>query len=452
MVCVWRLVLATFACVGKSEGFCCWWSATGDPCDCSETSKASNLATSLACVDGGGSWCSEDGEQSAPEDGEQSAAVRRGRAVRARPGPRPEVPVGRFPAGAPPRTMAAPAYSKEEVSALRGIFALYDPDGTGEIGSNDLENLFKKIGFFNYAAVELIKQFDVEEPKTIDFAKFLEMVNKAGQPDQPGEEPDPKVLDGGEQSAPEDGSSSCACRSIMAGITDKWCQLSDCDPAFAAQCSSACPTALARAARTQAKSPAAPRARKVPRRVAARAAAAAAAPPPPPQRKPASAEKPQKKAPPFSSSASRALVDAPPPPPDASKRPARAAKQPLVPRVASLGVRPGAAGVPPRAKTPPPPPRRAPTAARTPPARPALMPPPPTSGGAARRVVVRDVRRAKVGANGGAKKPPPKKAPKLLEAGDPGALAAALSDAIQAADDPHHVRTLCEILARVKSS
>ena len=300
MVCVWRLVLATFACVGKSEGFCCWWSATGDPCDCSETSKASNLATSLACVDGGGSWCSEDGEQSAPEDGEQSAAVRRGRAVRARPGPRPEVPVGRFPAGAPPRTMAAPAYSKEEVSALRGIFALYDPDGTGEIGSNDLENLFKKIGFFNYAAVELIKQFDVEEPKTIDFAKFLEMV-EAGQPDQPGEEPDPKVLDGGEQFAPEDGSSSCACRSIMAGITDKWCQLSDCDPAFAAQCSSACPTALARAARTQAKSPAAPRARKVPRRVAARAAAAAAAPPPP-QRKLASAEKPPKKAPPFSSS------------------------------------------------------------------------------------------------------------------------------------------------------
>ena len=31
--------------------------------------------------------------------------------------------------------MAAPAYSKEEISALRGIFALYDPDGTGEISS-----------------------------------------------------------------------------------------------------------------------------------------------------------------------------------------------------------------------------------------------------------------------------------------------------------------------------
>ena len=60
--------------------------------------------------------------------------------------------------------MAAPAYSKEEVSALRGIFALYDPDGTGEIGSNDLENLLQKIGLGKEAAVELIKQFDVEEP------------------------------------------------------------------------------------------------------------------------------------------------------------------------------------------------------------------------------------------------------------------------------------------------
>ena len=77
--------------------------------------------------------------------------------------------------------MAAPAYSKEEVSALRGIFALYDPDGTGEIGSADLESLLQKIGLKQESAQELIKRFDVEEPKTVDFAKFLEMV-KAGQP------------------------------------------------------------------------------------------------------------------------------------------------------------------------------------------------------------------------------------------------------------------------------
>ncbi|KAK7250143.1 glycosyl hydrolase family 92 protein [Aureococcus anophagefferens] len=135
-----------------------------------------------------------------------------GAPVRPRWRPRRAAALQRPPPAAARRSRRAarrprPSPPEEEVSALRGIFALYDPDGTGEIGSNDLENLFKKIGFFNYAAVELIKQFDVEEPKTIDFAKFLEMV-KAGQPDQPGEEPDRKLPDGGEQSAPEDGSSS----------------------------------------------------------------------------------------------------------------------------------------------------------------------------------------------------------------------------------------------------
>ena len=104
MVCVWRLVLATFACVWKAEGFCCWWSATGDPCDCSETSKASNLATSLACVDGGGSWCSEDGEQSAPEDGEQSADA----------APAPKAPKEAKP---PKEKKADPAPSKKREAA-----------------------------------------------------------------------------------------------------------------------------------------------------------------------------------------------------------------------------------------------------------------------------------------------------------------------------------------------
>ena len=77
-----------------------------------------------------------------------------------------------------------------------------------------------------------------------------------------------------------------------------------------------------------------------------------------------------------------------------------------------------------------------------------------------RRIVVRDVRRAKVGAaNGvGAKKSATAAAKRAAAAlpptnqDDPNALAAALSEAIQAADDPHHVRTLCEILARVKAA
>lgn len=85
-------------------------------------------------------------------------------------------------------------YSKEEISALRGIFALYDPDGTGEIQSNDLESLLQKIGLKAEAATDLIQRFAVEEGTTIDFQRFLEIV-KAGQPEQPGEQPDPKVIE-----------------------------------------------------------------------------------------------------------------------------------------------------------------------------------------------------------------------------------------------------------------
>ncbi|KAJ8600398.1 hypothetical protein CTAYLR_001422 [Chrysophaeum taylorii] len=85
-------------------------------------------------------------------------------------------------------------YSKEEISALRGIFALYDPDGTGEIQSSDLEGLLQKIGLKREAAVDLIKQFGIEEASSINFSRFLEIV-KAGQPEQPGEQPDPKVIE-----------------------------------------------------------------------------------------------------------------------------------------------------------------------------------------------------------------------------------------------------------------
>ena len=68
----------------------------------------------------------------------------------------------------------AAAYSKEEISALRGIFALYDPDGTGEISSADLESLLQKIGLKQEAA-RGSSSVDVTEPTTVDFAKFLEL-------------------------------------------------------------------------------------------------------------------------------------------------------------------------------------------------------------------------------------------------------------------------------------
>lgn len=91
-------------------------------------------------------------------------------------------------------TEARSGYSKEEISALRGIFALYDPNGKGEIECRELASLLQKIGVKKEIAIDLIKRFELNEEDAIDFHKFLEIV-KAGQPEQPGEQPDPKVME-----------------------------------------------------------------------------------------------------------------------------------------------------------------------------------------------------------------------------------------------------------------
>lgn len=90
--------------------------------------------------------------------------------------------------------MSASRYSKEEIAALRGIFALYDPEGRGEIAGNDVEGLLQKIGLKPESASELIARFGLGPECRVDFGKFLELV-EAGQPEQPGEEPDPKVME-----------------------------------------------------------------------------------------------------------------------------------------------------------------------------------------------------------------------------------------------------------------
>ncbi|CAM9524100.1 unnamed protein product, partial [Hapterophycus canaliculatus] len=37
-------------------------------------------------------------------------------------------------------------YGREEVSALRGIFNLYDAENTGTIGVKELEGILQKVG------------------------------------------------------------------------------------------------------------------------------------------------------------------------------------------------------------------------------------------------------------------------------------------------------------------
>lgn len=94
--------------------------------------------------------------------------------------------------------MAHPGYSKEELSALRGIFALYDPDGSGAISVRELEGLLQKIGHSTDSASEILKAADSaaggKPDGVITFDEFLELLQK-GQPDQPGEQPDPKVME-----------------------------------------------------------------------------------------------------------------------------------------------------------------------------------------------------------------------------------------------------------------
>ena len=89
-----------------------------------------------------------------------------------------------------------PGYSKEELSALRGIFALYDPDGSGAISVRELEGLLQKIGHSTDSAAEILKAADAaaggKADGVITFDEFLELLQK-GQPDQPGEQPDPKA-------------------------------------------------------------------------------------------------------------------------------------------------------------------------------------------------------------------------------------------------------------------
>ena len=75
------------------------------------------------------------------------------------------------------------AFSKEELSALRGIFALYDPDGTGSISVKELESLLQKIGHSTGSAADITEA--TKQEGVISFEEFLVLLQK-GQPDQPG--------------------------------------------------------------------------------------------------------------------------------------------------------------------------------------------------------------------------------------------------------------------------
>ncbi|CAM9583294.1 unnamed protein product, partial [Heterosigma akashiwo] len=94
-------------------------------------------------------------------------------------------------------------FSREEINALHGIFALYDADNSGYIQVEELENIFTKIGKNPDEAAALLQEVDNraggERDGQISFDEFVDLLalQKAagdGDPNSDGG-PDQKVLE-----------------------------------------------------------------------------------------------------------------------------------------------------------------------------------------------------------------------------------------------------------------
>lgn len=83
-------------------------------------------------------------------------------------------------------------YTTDELNALKGIFSLFDPDKTGAISGHELESLLEKIGYTGDSKEEILSA--AKDLDAVTFDAFLELLEK-GQPQQPGEGPDPKVME-----------------------------------------------------------------------------------------------------------------------------------------------------------------------------------------------------------------------------------------------------------------
>lgn len=86
-------------------------------------------------------------------------------------------------------------YSREEISALRGIFSLYDVEATGCINLAELEGVLSKVGHTHEDADQIIASArDVAINGTISFDDFIMLLEQAG-PAGAVQGPDPKVME-----------------------------------------------------------------------------------------------------------------------------------------------------------------------------------------------------------------------------------------------------------------
>lgn len=90
-------------------------------------------------------------------------------------------------------------YTADEKRALRGLFDIYDRDGSGFINDYELKAVMQKVGRStdNGEAEELLKEVDPDQNGKISFDEFLFLLTK-GQSNTPqgdGIQPDQKVLE-----------------------------------------------------------------------------------------------------------------------------------------------------------------------------------------------------------------------------------------------------------------
>merc|ERR1719223_1476255 len=82
---------------------------------------------------------------------------------------------------------------EEELESLRGVFALFDPDGSGAIDSKEFAALLEKVGRDPTEAAEMLKDVDPDGGGKVSFEEFVMLLNKTR--DSPAESADPKVLE-----------------------------------------------------------------------------------------------------------------------------------------------------------------------------------------------------------------------------------------------------------------
>lgn len=80
-----------------------------------------------------------------------------------------------------------------ELEALREVFAMFDPDGSGAIDASEFSNLLEKVGRDPKEGADMLKDVDPDGSGKVTFEEFVTLLSRARS--TPAESADPKVLE-----------------------------------------------------------------------------------------------------------------------------------------------------------------------------------------------------------------------------------------------------------------